>query len=122
MALCYRTRNCSQLDRKDADVGSRVSFAEMVLAIVLIVKYVQSESDRQEIRQLSSGKSVKKSNSLRELCPFLGENSPCSLWPLWLIQDVKFNDDGLVCSVHVRTKSIVLVCSITKIVMLEGID
>ena len=107
---------------KNADIGPPVSVAEMTLAEVLIIKHVQSESYGREIRQLSSGKSVNKSSSLRELYPFLDENTPRSLWLLGLIQDVKFNDDGLVCSVHVRTKSTVLVRSITEISMLEGTD
>jgi hypothetical protein len=47
------------------------------------------------------------------------ESTPRCLWPLGLIVKVIEGRDGLVRTVHVRTKSTVLVRPVTKIVMLE---
>ena len=47
------------------------------------------------------------------------ENTPRHLWPLGLVTKVIEGRDGLVRTVHLKTKSTVLVRPITKIVMLE---
>ena len=55
-----------------------------------------------------------------DLVLVVSENTPRSLWPLGLVEDVKYSRDNLVRSVRVRTKSTVFVRPITKVVLLEG--
>lgn len=65
-----------------------------------------------------------KSRNLKisDLVLVMDENVPRWLWPLGSVVDVKCGRDGLVRTVHVKTKSSVLVRPVTKIVLLEGDD
>ena len=47
------------------------------------------------------------------------ENTPRNIWPLGLVVEVKHGRDGLVRTVHIKTRSTTLVRPITKIVLLE---
>jgi len=57
-----------------------------------------------------------------DLVLLLGEDTPRSLWPLGVIQEVFPGPDGLVRSVRVKTKVRSFVRPITKIVLLEGAE
>ena len=48
------------------------------------------------------------------------ENTPRGLWPLAVVTDVKTSRDGLVRTVHVKTKTTTLVRPISKVVFLEN--
>ena len=55
-----------------------------------------------------------------DLVMIADENTPRGLWPLAIVTDVRKGRDGLVRTVHVRTKSSQLVRPVTKIILLEG--
>jgi len=63
---------------------------------------------------------VQRNIKVNDLVLIVDESTPRSLWPLGIIQDVKLSGDGMVRTVHVRTKTSVLVRPISKIVLLEG--
>ena len=65
---------------------------------------------------------AKKNVKVNDLVPIVDESTPRGLWPLGIVTQVKSGDDGLVRTVHVRTKSRELVRHITKVVLLEGAD
>jgi hypothetical protein len=62
---------------------------------------------------------VKTNVKIGDLVLIVDENTPRNLWPLGIVDEVKFGRDSLVRSVRVRTRSTVLVRPVTKIVLLE---
>ena len=57
-----------------------------------------------------------------DLVLILDESTPRNLWPMGLVVDINMGRDNLVRSVKVKTKSTILVCPITKVILLEGAD
>jgi transposase InsO family protein len=72
-----------------------------------------------QLHKVSKWHDVKPNLKVNDLVLVMEESTPRGLWPMGIVSDVKKSSDGLVRTVHVRTKSKELVRPITKIVLLE---
>lgn len=72
------------------------------------------------LQKVNKWHNVQVNLKVNDLVLVVDECTPRGLWPMGIVTQVKTSKDGLVRTVHVRTKSTVLVRPISKIVLLEG--
>ena len=72
------------------------------------------------LQKIAKWHNSERNIQVNDIVLVVGEATPRNLWPMGIVTQVKKSDDGLVRSVHVKTKATELVRPITKLVLLEG--